>query len=75
MAQVSQPPIDKKLLHQYEIHCPNCGILLRNVNIKDKRTICPDCGSPQAIFLPYSRFQYEWHPDGELYRIKEKKAL
>ncbi len=32
----------------YEIHCPDCGTLMRKKSYK----ACPDCGNPQAICLP-----------------------
>jgi hypothetical protein len=36
-----------------EIHCPNCGVLLRVVL---QQNSCPDCDSEQAIFLPYAGY-------------------
>jgi Zn finger protein HypA/HybF involved in hydrogenase expression len=36
-----------------EIHCPNCGTLLRVVM---HETACPDCDNKQAIFLPYGAY-------------------
>ena len=36
----------------YEIHCPDCGTLMRKKSYK----ACPDCGNPQAICLPPESF-------------------
>lgn len=65
----------ERLLDQYEIDCPNCGKLLRNISKPKDRKQCPDCGAKDAVFIPYRRYDYEWTPDGDLVRIKEKKAL
>lgn len=35
----------------YEIHCPKCGVLIRELT---KPTQCPDCGEPQAIALYFT---------------------
>ena len=43
------------LTYTYEIHCPGCGVLIRQVTKKERKNgeRCPDCGNVQAIFLPY----------------------
>ena len=36
-------------VHAYEIHCPECGELRRNLTAAPK--ICPECGNDQVIAL------------------------
>jgi predicted nucleic acid-binding Zn-ribbon protein len=36
----------------FEIHCPDCGTLYRQKTEAKPSRGCPDCGNPQAIFIP-----------------------
>lgn len=39
-------------MDNWEIHCPDCGVLVRTVKYSETKS-CPDCGCTQAIFLSY----------------------
>ena len=43
------------ILFKCEIHCPDCGTLLRLARRTHpgQRLQCPDCGNVQAIFLDW----------------------